>query len=77
VSWSDTGIKISTNDTALLEGSDSSHIPYQWAAFIYSPGSFSPLLCLSWNDGIACLDVQLTTQISSALGSQDDFTKLH
>jgi hypothetical protein len=44
-------------------------IPYQWASFNYSARSFSPPLCLSWNDGIACLDVQLTTQISSAFGS--------
>jgi hypothetical protein len=70
-------IKISTNDTALLGGSDSSHIPYQWASFNYSARSFSPPLCLSWNNDIVCLDVQLTTQISSALGSQDDFIELH
>jgi hypothetical protein len=76
-SRNDTGIKLSANDTALLGGSDSSHIPYQWPSFNYSARSFSPPLCLSWNDGIACLDVQLTTQISSALGSQDDFTELY
>jgi hypothetical protein len=76
-SWNDTGINISTNDTALLGGSDSSHIPYQWASFNYSARSFSSPLCLSRNDGIACLDVQLTTQISSALCSQDDFNELH
>jgi hypothetical protein len=68
----DTSIKISTNDTSLLGGSHSSHISFQWASFNYSARSFSPPLCSSWNDGIACLDVQLITQISSALGSQDD-----
>jgi hypothetical protein len=47
------------------------------ASFNYSAGSFSPPLCLFWNDGIAYLDVQLTTQISSALGLQDDFIELH
>jgi hypothetical protein len=46
------------------------------ASFNYSARSFSPPLYLSHNDGIACLDVQLTTQMSSALGLQDDFTEL-
>jgi hypothetical protein len=45
VSWNDTSIKISTTDTALLGGSDSSHIPYQWASFNYSARSFL-LLCV-------------------------------
>jgi hypothetical protein len=70
--WSDTRIKISTNNVTLLGGSDSSHILHQWAFLNYSAQSHSPPLCLSRRDGISCLNVQLTSQMSSAVGSLDN-----
>jgi hypothetical protein len=70
--WSDTRIKISTNNVTLLGGSDSSHILHQWAFLNYSAQSHSPPLCLSRRDGVSCLNVQLTSQMSSAVGSLDN-----
>jgi hypothetical protein len=73
-SWNDTGIKISTNNITLLGGSDSSHILHQWAFLNYSARSHSPPLCLSRRGGISCSNVQLTLQISSAVGSLGNST---
>jgi hypothetical protein len=71
-SWNDTRIRMCTNDVTLLGGSDSSHILHQWAFYNYSAHSHSPPVGLSRRDGISYLNLQLTSQISSAVGSSDD-----
>jgi hypothetical protein len=75
-SWNDTGIKISTNSITLVGGSDSSHILHQWAFLYYSAQCYSPPLCLYRNDGMAWLNVQLISQISSTVGSLDNSASL-